>query len=91
MDKEEIELAIETNFPGQISLAISSGIFGKVSIVPMECYELKCVVNLKRGQLFEETYFWFILETELGYYSVPNRLVHQDIFEVLGKITLSDR
>lgn len=89
--ESEQVISIETNFPDEISMIISTGIFGNIRIIPMECQRQKdfiCKVSLKKQFLEKENYyFWFILKTQQGYYHVPNMLITKDLlFEKLGRI-----
>ncbi len=83
-------ISIETNFPDEISVVISTGIFGNIRTIPMECQRQKhfiCKVRLKKQFLEKENYFWFMLKTQQGYYHVPNMLITKDLlFEKLGRI-----
>lgn len=83
-------ISIETNFPNEVSLIISTGIFGKIKVLPMECQKQKnftCSAKLTKQSLEKENYFWFILKTKQGYYHVPNMLITKDkLFEKIGRI-----
>ncbi|MCX7734506.1 MAG: hypothetical protein N2254_07090 [bacterium] len=91
----EYTISVETNFPNEVSIAISSGLFSSVKILPMNCYQEKnfvCSIKLQRKYVSgEENYFWFILRTEYGYYHVPNMMISPDLIDRIGKIYIQNK
>ena len=107
----------ETNFPGNISVVVSNGIFDIKIIEDMTCDSenkkeskeganenkeekkgrkqkriCKFFVDRKVLTGGENFIFWFILKTELGYYTAPNFiLVGDKLFDYVGKIKIEER
>lgn len=89
---DELEIRVVTDFPGEVSAVVSSGLFGGLILIP--CYGLgsfTCRARVSQMADREELYYWFVIKTEQGYYSVPNMLISRDILEDLGRVRFADK
>ncbi len=92
-----VYINVETNYPSEVSVVISYGLFGGAKIYSMYCEEKRknrfiCHTFVSRASLRRNSnFFWFMVKTEDGFYTIPNIYVAgEKIFDVIGEIKISD-